>query len=131
MRAMSEPTTAFVVMTILLIGCRHPEPIQKPREADLRQRIVGTWWSGDQWITEPFSFVTFYPDGRFTRSSTNGPIGAMPNGYWRVTNKTVTMTVGRDALPADSLQIFTIDRITDHGMVFTNSIEKLRIGFTR
>ena len=34
MRAMSEPTTAFVVMTILLIGCRHPEPIQKPREAD-------------------------------------------------------------------------------------------------
>ena len=40
MRAMSEPTTAFVVMTILLIGCRHPEPIQKPREADLRAASV-------------------------------------------------------------------------------------------
>jgi hypothetical protein len=126
-----KTTMAFVVMAVLLTGCHQPAPAQKSGEADLRPHIIGSWWSDDQWFGQPFSLVTFYPDGRFARSNTNRPINAMREGYWRVNDTTVFLTLQRDAAPADALQVFTVDHINDHDMVFTNPTEKLQIRFTR
>jgi len=124
--------TILLMMATLAMGCRHLGPDGRVSEAHFRQQIVGTWWSGDRWITEPFSFVTFFPDGRFTRSSTNGQIASMPTGYWRVGHTNgITFTVERDTLPAASFMVFRVDHITDHSMVFTNRVEGRRISFTR
>ena len=120
--------TALFAAVALLTGCQHGTAT----EPQLRQQMAGTWWSGDRWITEPFAFVTFFPDGRFTRSSTNSPIASMSSGYWRLSHTNViTFSVKRDAIPADTLLVFRVDQITDHLMVFTNATERLRISFTR
>lgn len=122
----------IMALATLVTGCRNAQPKPTVTEAYLRQRIIGTWWSGDQWITEPFSFVTFFPDGRFTRSSTNGPIGSMRQGYWRVGHtNAITFTVEPGALPAADFMVFRMDQITGHRMVFSNSIGNGRIEFTR
>ena len=65
------------------------------------------------------------------RSNTNRPINAMREGYWRVSHTEVLLTVKRDAVPADTLQIFTVEHVTRHEMVFTNQVERLQIRFTR
>jgi hypothetical protein len=123
---------AFVLLMLLLAGCRHPESVRQPSEAWLRKRIVGRWWSGDRWVVEPFALVTFYPDGRFTRSCTNGLDEFMRQGYWRVGHtNSLTMTVERDAPPAAAFQVFTVDSINDHEMVLSQPAEALRITLTR
>jgi hypothetical protein len=98
---------------------------------DLERKMIGTWWSDDQWVTEPFSSLTIYDDGRFTRSRTNGQITFMPKGYWRVSDRMVLLTPQRDSLPVDSLQQFTVAHVTDHEMVLTNRFEGGQFRFTR
>ncbi|PWU18971.1 MAG: hypothetical protein C5B50_07680 [Verrucomicrobia bacterium] len=116
----------------MVVGCRHPQPGAAESEVRLANHLIGTWWSGDRWLTEPFSFVTFSANGRFTRCSTNGPIGAMPSGYWRISHtNAITFTVEPGTMPPDSLMVFRVDRITDHEMVFSNSVEARRIRFSR
>ena len=105
--------------------------MQAANDAHLHRQMIGSWWSDDRWILQPFSRVTFYEDGRFTRTNANIQIGAMHEGYWRVTNKWVFLTVNRNGLLTDSLMTFKVDSVTDHEMVLTNSIERLRIRLTK
>jgi hypothetical protein len=123
---------AVMMLLALVAGCRHAGPKATSRQAYLRRHIVGTWYSGDAWMGAPFSLVTFSADGQFTRSSTNGPPAIFPKGYWRVGHTgAVTLTAQRDSPPVAAFEVFRVQRLTRHTMLFTNLGENFSIAFTR
>lgn len=116
---------------MVLMGCDNHAQSQESGTTDLQKQIIGKWWSDDKWLNAPFSLVTLYEDGRFTRFNTNIPHLALGEGYWRVTNNWVTLTPDRNGMPVDSLEEFKVDHISDRDMVFTNSNEDLRINLKK
>ena len=113
----------------LATACKHPGPVsqQPPTAAEIQQKIVGTWFL-DQWSpdgTPRTITVTFGADGSFesSRNFTDlfepGPQPAGNQTYtamWQATNGYFTVTKS-NALPNSNLQMFVVDRLSDHEMV--------------
>jgi len=123
---------AILISVIVLVACSSRAQSQELSATNLHKQIVGTWWSDDRWLGAPFSLVTFYDDGRYTRTNTNITVLAGNGGYWRVagTNE-VILTPQRNAMPTDPIQVFQVDHITDHNMVFTERVDKFSIHFVK
>ena len=129
--AFMRTTIAFVVAAMLLTGCRHPEPSHNLSETDLRQSMIGSWWSSNLWFGSTNSFITFYPDGQFIRSDAGRPIHFLNWGSWRIRDTAVVLTENYAGVPSDTFETYTIGSITDHAMVFSNPAESFQVKFIR
>ncbi len=122
---------SYLILAIALTGCRSPAQVEAKAEAKLHRQIEGKWSSEDKWLGQPFSHVTFYEDGSFTRTNADIANMAMGRGYWRLHKSAIILTVQKGGLPPDPLVVFQVVNVTDRSMTFTNLVDMTCIHFQR